>query len=133
MMKLIQEKFITPEQKQLAVLVGQKGGKAVVDDEEAMEALMNAEAAIAPSIGRSARKFGVEDLLREIRCDPIEAIEKNRARFDDILKVQARKLEDCVERVAKQQGDRVISAVTAGQHDRIIDPVRVFVRPRIFA
>lgn len=132
MAKLIHEKFITPEQRQLAILVKQKGGSVAIHSGRTMEELVHEEASISPSIGRTTTKFNFEEVRCEIQCDPIEAIEKNKVHFNNMLNVQTRKIQEGIERIertVKQQEDKVISAVNAGPHDRIVDPVRIFVRP----
>jgi len=59
MMEMFQ-KFVTPEQRQLAFLVEQKGGDAIIDNEQVMKELSDAEALIsAPA--------GMETLLLKIR------------------------------------------------------------------
>ena len=135
--KLIQEKFVTPEQRQLAFLIKQKGGDAVIYDKDAMEELWNQEAVASALVGneklRSTKTFNLEEVLCEIRGDPIKAIEKNEKHFNDILHLQTRQIQECVDRAMELQGDRIISAVNAGQHDRVEDPVRILVRSRSFA
>ena len=132
MTKLFQEKFATPEQRRLTFLVKQKGGDAVIHDEQAMMELWNEEVMTFALVGnerhRSTKNFDLKEILREIQCDPTKAIEKNEESFYGKLRVQMRQIREDVERT----GDRVISVLTGGPHDRIIDPVRIFVRSRSF-
>ena len=133
MMKLFQEKFVTPEQRQLAILVNQKGGDAAIHDGQAMEELWTVETRISASTGnerhRSTERFNLKDIQREIRGDPTRAIEKNGEAFYGRLRVQMRQIQEDIERT----GDRVISVLTGGPHDRIVDPVRIYVILRSFA
>jgi len=132
MTRMFQEKFVTPEQRRLTLLVKQKGGDAAIHDKRAMEELWNEEAMISAPVegerNRSAKKFNLEEIRREIQGDPTEAIEKNEESFNGKFRVQMRQIQEDIERAVKRQGDRVISAVTGGPHERIVDPVRIVVR-----
>ena len=132
MMEMFREKFVTPEQRQLAALVKQKGGDAALRNEQAMKELVVKEALISASTGsemlRFTREFDLMEIQREIQGDPTEAIEKNEESFLGKFRVQIRQIQEDVERAVRQQGDRIISAVTGGPHERIVDPVRIVVR-----
>jgi hypothetical protein len=135
MMEMFQ-KFVTPEQKQLAALVEQKGGDAILDNERVMRELSDAEASISAPAGmerhRPAKEFNLVELQHEIRDDPTEAIEKNAEFFNRKFDIQRRQIQEDLERAVRREGDRIISAVTAGPHERIIDPVRIFVGSQKF-
>jgi len=137
MTRMFQEKFVTPEQRRLTFLVKQKGGDVAIHDRRAMEELWNEEAMISAPVesdrNRSTKKFNLDEIRREIQGDPTEAIEKNKESFDGKFRVQLRQIQEDIERAVKRQGDRVISAVTGGPHDRIVDQVRNLVRSRSVA
>ncbi|KAF9644578.1 hypothetical protein BDM02DRAFT_3074100, partial [Thelephora ganbajun] len=61
-------------------------------------------------------------LQQEINSDPDEAIEKNAEFFDRKFDIQRRQIVEDIARTVNREGDRIISAVTAGPHDRIVDP-----------
>ena len=147
--------FVTPEQKQLAArvkekkklaaLAKQKGGDAVIDDEQSlldaiiddervMKELLDDEASISAPAGMERRKpakeFNLAEIQHEIRDDPTEAIEKNMEFFNRKLDIQRRQIQEDIQRAVRQEGDRIISAVTAGPHERIVDPVRISVGSR---
>jgi hypothetical protein len=126
-------KFVTPEQRQLAVLVEQKGGDAVIDNEQAMRELLDAEASISAPTGmerrKPAKRFDLVEIQHEIQDDPTEAIEKNAEFFNRKFDIQRREIQEDIERAVRREGDRIISAVTAGPHERIVDPVRIFIEP----
>jgi len=132
MMEMFREKFVTPEQRQLAVLVKQKGGDVAIRNEQVMKELVAREASISAPVGgeiyRAAKKFDLVEIQHEIQGDPTEAIEKNEESFYGKFRVQIRQIQEDVERAVRQQGDRIISAVTGGPHERIVDPVRIVVR-----
>ena len=134
MMQMFRDKFVTPEQRQLAILVKQKGGDASIHDEQAMKELVTKETSISTPVGnerrRATKKFDLGETQREIQGDPTEAIEKNETSFNGKLRAQRRLIQEDTERAVRQQGDRIISAVTGGPHERIIDPVRILVRSR---
>ena len=127
MLQLFQE-FVTPEQKKLAVMVEQRGGVAVLENEQAMRELSDAEFIISAPSGSDnrhggARPFDVVELQHEIKSDPNEAIEKNAEFFSRKFEIQRRQIVEDIARVVNREGDRIISVVTAGPHDRIVDPV----------
>ena len=132
MMEMFQ-KFVTPEQRQLAFLVEKKGGDAIIDNEQVMRELSDAEASISAPTGmerhRPTKKFDTSDLAEiqhEIRDDPAVAIEKNSELFNRKFDIQRRQIQEDIERAVSREGDRIISAVTAGPHERVLDPVRIF-------
>jgi hypothetical protein len=128
MMEMFQ-KFVTPEQQQLASLVEQKGGDAVIDNEQVMKELSDAEASISAPAGverhRPAKKFDLAEIQHEIRDDPAVAIEKNAEFFNRKFDIQRRQIQEDIKRAVSREGDRIISAVTAGPHERVLDPVRI--------
>jgi hypothetical protein len=128
------KKFVTPEQKELAVSVEQKGGNAIIDNEKAMKDLSDLEAKICAPAGMERRKpakeFNLVEIQHEIRETPTEAIEKNEESFIRKFNTQIRQIQEDIEHTVRQEGDRIISAVAAGPHQRILDPVRIFVGSR---
>ena len=118
------QKLLTPEQKELADLVEKRGGNAILDDEHAMRELSAAEASLAPASGRHENdRFDLAEIQHEIRDDPTDAIQKNAEFFNRKFDMQRRQIEEDVARAVRREGDRIITAVTAGPHDRIVDPV----------
>ena len=128
MLQLFQE-FVTPEQKKLAAIVERRGGVAVLENEQAIRELADAELAFTAPSGSDDRRGGgrsldVVELQHEIGSDPGEAIDRNAEFFDRKFDIQRRQIEEDIARAVNREGDRIISAVTAGPHDRIVDPVR---------
>ena len=128
MLQLFQE-FVTPEQKKLTAMVEERGGDAVLKNEQVMKELVDAEPALTAPPGLDGRRdgdhsFDIVELQSEIDSDPDEAIEKNAESFSRKFDIQTRQIKEDITRVVKHEGDRIISAVTAGPHDRIVDPVR---------
>ena len=119
------QKLLTPEQKKLADLVEKKGGNAVLDNEDIMMELVAADPSLSPASGRhGGGRFDLIEVQREIRDNPTNAIEKNAEFFNRKFDIQRRQIEEDVARAVRREGDRIISVVTAGPHDRIVDPVR---------
>ena len=129
MMEMFQ-KFVTPEQRKLALLVEQKGGDAIIDNGQVMKELSKAEALISAPAGmerrRPAKEFDLVEIQREIRDDPAVAVEKNAKLFDRKFDNQRRQIQRDIERAVSREGDRIISAVTAGPHERVLDSVHIF-------
>lgn len=127
MLELFQE-FVSPEQKKLAAMVEQMNGVVALDSEQSMEELADAELALVAPLSSDSRRggghpFDFVALQREIRANPDEAIEKNSDVFDRKFDIQRRQIVEDIERTVNREGDRIILAVTAGPHDRIVDPV----------
>jgi len=127
MLELFQE-FVSPEQKKLAAMVEQMNGVAALDSEQSMEELAGAELALVAPLDLDSRRgggrpFDFVALQCEIRANPDEAIEKNCDLFDRKFDIQRRQIVEDIERTVNREGDRIILAVTAGPHDRIVDPV----------
>ena len=126
MLQLFRE-FVTPQQKELAAKVEKMGGDAVLENEQAMKELAGLETALTASPGQSQpgrdRRFNFNELQQEIKSDPEEVIKKNTEFFDRKFDIQRRQIVEDVARTVGREGDRIISAVTSGPHDRIIDPV----------
>lgn len=127
MLQLFQE-FVSPEQKKLAVMVEKMGGDAALDNEQSMRELAGSESALTASSGSDNRhggdrRFDLVKLQDEIRGSPDEAIEQNAEFFGRKFDIQRRQIVEDIERTLNREGDRIISAVTAGPHDRIVDPV----------
>ena len=125
MLQLFRE-FATPQEREISAMVKKFGGNTVIENEQAMEEL----AAFALSGAQSTRKapdgrpFGFYELQQEIKSDPDETIEKNAEFFNRKFDIQRRQIVEDIARTVNREGDRIISAVTAGPHDRIFDPVR---------
>ena len=117
--------LLTPEQKKLANMVEKKGGNAVLDNEGAMRELVAAEVSLSSASGRhSNERFDLAEIQHEITGDPTGAIEKNAESFNRKFDMQRRQIQEDIARAVRREGDRIITAVTAGPHDRIVDPVR---------
>ncbi|KAJ7188394.1 hypothetical protein C8R46DRAFT_19344 [Mycena filopes] len=130
MMKMFQQ-FVAPEQKELMRVVEQKGGlQACQENDKILKELSDLEAKASTSVGggpQSAKAAGktsssLEDLKDDLMVDPEVAMEKNLTVFSRKFEVQKRQIVDELTKVIEREGDRVISAVTAGPHDKIIDP-----------
>ncbi|KAF7341977.1 hypothetical protein MVEN_01784700 [Mycena venus] len=124
MMKMFAQ-FVTPEQKEMARLVEQRGGQAVLDNDKALKELNDWEnklqGAGAAHGGKNAKAPDLDDLKDDLHTDPDAAMEQNMVVFNRKFEVQTRQIIDEMSRVVERQGDRIISAVTAGPHDKIKD------------
>jgi hypothetical protein len=64
-------------------------------------------------------------LKKELHEDVDKSFEKNMGIFQRKLNVQRQQLAAAISDVVVRQGDRVITAVSSGPHDRIVDVVRL--------
>ena len=127
MLELFHE-YAPPHERELAAMAKKLGGDAVLDNEQAMEelaayALAGAHPGPESRQAPQGRPFGFVELQQEIKGDPEEAIEKNAEFFNRKFDIQRRQIVEDISRAVNREGDRIISAVTAGPHDRIFDPV----------
>lgn len=72
-----------------------------------------------PALGKKVSEL--EDLKEEL-IDPEIAIAKNLEVFSRKYEEQARQITEELTKVITRDGDRVIASITAGPHDRIVDP-----------
>lgn len=119
--------LVPPEQKELAVMVETMGGNAALENEQSMKELATAERAFPSYSGPGNRHggdrpFDFVELQLEIKAKPDEAIEKNADFFSRMFDIQKRQIIE-IERTINREGDRIISTLTAGPHDRIVDQV----------
>ncbi|KAJ7849789.1 hypothetical protein B0H14DRAFT_3866764 [Mycena olivaceomarginata] len=126
MMRMFQQ-FTSPEQKDIMKVVESKGGlKACQENDKILKELNDMETAGNPSsgagLGGGKSSSSLADLKEDLHLDPGAATEKNMAVFVRKFEVQKRQIIDELSRVVQREGDRVISAVTAGPHDKIVDP-----------
>ncbi|KAJ6593779.1 hypothetical protein B0H19DRAFT_34811 [Mycena capillaripes] len=128
MMKMFQQ-FVAPEQKEMMRIVEQKGGlQACQENDKILKELSDLEAKSSSSLGGAANSAksaqntsALEDLKDDLMVDPEAAMEKNLTVFSRKFEVQKRQIVDELTKVVEREGDRVISAITAGPHDKIID------------
>ncbi|TFK85020.1 hypothetical protein K466DRAFT_647032 [Polyporus arcularius HHB13444] len=121
---------VSPEQKEITARVRDKGGEAAVLEndrllKELLDLYRGADGAVETSGMRGRRDVAVvsiEDLRLEIREDVELAVEKNAETFSRKFEMQRKLIVDELSRVVHREGDRIIDAITAGPHDRIIDP-----------
>jgi len=141
-LKLFRE-LVPPEQKKLEARVERMGGRdTVLKDEKLMKELASEDPGTRMPTRKNApatrsgsgsdnrhgtdRPFNFIELKREIESTPDAAIEKNLEYFNGKFDHQEKRFKEAMERMERmftREGDRVISAVTAGPHDRISDPV----------
>ena len=116
--------FVTPQQKELEEKVEKLGKDAVLENEQAMKELAESIATTRPGHRNDGSgSFDFAKLQLEIKGDPDEAIQKNAEFFNAKFYIQSREILEGVAREIGQAGDRIITAVTAGPHDRIVDEV----------
>ena len=126
MLQLFQE-FVTPQQKKLAAMADAMGRDVALENEQAMKELAGAESSLDAQSGQESQQdpqpFNFTELRQEIDTDPDEAIKMNAEFFNHKFDIQRRQIKEDIDRALKREGDRIISLVTAGPHDRIADPV----------
>ncbi|KAJ7461994.1 hypothetical protein FB451DRAFT_1267439 [Mycena latifolia] len=125
MMMRMFHQFTSPEQKDMMKVVESKGGlKACEENDKILKELNEMEHANNPTsaAGMGGKPSNLADLKEDLHLDPDAAMEKNMAVFSRKFEVQKKQIVDELSRVIQREGDRVISMVTAGPHDKILDP-----------
>ncbi|CAK5278366.1 unnamed protein product [Mycena citricolor] len=124
MMLQLFKSLMTPEQEEMARMIDRSGGHdSVVRSDRALQELSVLEEKITSSEPTHVRRvYGLDDLKDELESDPQLAIDANKAAFSRKLDVQTRQIIDDLSKVIEREGDRVISAINTGPHDRIMDP-----------
>ncbi|KAJ6499432.1 hypothetical protein C8R45DRAFT_115543 [Mycena sanguinolenta] len=121
--------FVAPEHKEMMRMVEQKGGpQACQDNDKILKELSDLEAkstsaGTATRSSKSAPKTSaLEELKDDLMVDPESAMDANLTVFSRKFEMQKQQIVDELTKVVEREGDRVISAVTAGPHDKIVDP-----------
>ncbi|KAF8531822.1 hypothetical protein JB92DRAFT_3104483 [Gautieria morchelliformis] len=71
---------------------------------------------------RELKGVANRDLREDLRADPEEAIQKNMVVFARKIEVQQSRIVEETKATVRREGDRVVEAIGARPHDRIIDP-----------
>ncbi|KAJ7291115.1 hypothetical protein C8J57DRAFT_1458070 [Mycena rebaudengoi] len=128
MMKMFAQ-FVSPEQKEMAKMVEQRGGAACLDNDKALNELNDFENKSGYSLGspmhepRGAKASELEELKEDLHTDPDVAVEANMTVFNRKFEVQKRQIIDELTRAVDRAGDRVIDTLlNAGPHNAILDP-----------
>ena len=120
---------MSPEYKEMATRINDRGGiQAVMDNERLLKELVEARGASDGAVEvRGAHRrdvaFDMDELRSELKEDVEMAMEKNSHTFSRKFEMQRKQIVDELTKAIHREGDRIIDAVTAGPHDRIIDPV----------
>ncbi len=122
---------MSPEFKEMVTRINDRGGiQAVMVNErllkELVEARGSSEGAVEVRGAHGHRRdvaFDMEELRTELKEDVEMAMEKNSHTFSRKFEMQRKQIVDELTKAIHREGDRIIDAVTAGPHDRIIDPV----------
>lgn len=128
LMLLMFQKFVTPEQEKMMAFIKSKGMDPSYKDDAVLKELVDYESKISSSKSPSTKREEVNasKVRQEIEEDPDVSIKNNAELFDRKFEIQRRQIEADIARTMHREGDRIITAVTGGPGDRIIDPVRFF-------
>ncbi|KAJ3573153.1 hypothetical protein NP233_g2617 [Leucocoprinus birnbaumii] len=118
-------KLDTPREREVMDFIQESGGpQAVVERNDLVQALVKKSGESLSHVSNKARTAGKseidaarETLEKEFTEDLDAVLKKNFTHFDHKLKIQERNIIDVVER----QGQFILSALSAGAHEKIID------------
>ena len=106
------------------------GARAVIQDKKALRELSESKFASGASglqdrsltsRARADEQFG--ELQQELAIDPAIAVRDNMAQFVRKFEMQRVALEESLKSAMRAESERVIDALRAGPHNRILDPV----------
>jgi hypothetical protein len=126
------DKLMSTEEKDMAKLVHRKGGaKTCLDDDKRLQELINelkpgSSVPVGSQVVRkSAAKTSsdLEDLKDDLHLEPKAAMEMNMEIFLAKFDLQTDRIKRDMQLLLTREGDRIIVAVTAGPHNKIVDPV----------
>jgi len=123
-------KLDTPREKDVLKFIADHGGaKSCINNDELLEELViKSGESLSRFSGRESgrRSNDLPDikkkLVKELQEDIDEAFNRNLVLFERKLDVQSKQLADTV----RQESDLIISTLMSGAHDRITDPVCLF-------
>jgi ribosomal protein S17E len=124
-MEALFRKLDTPRERDVQKFIDEKGGaKACVDNEATLQELVSKSgeslASLDPTNSGNGDLTSARKLLnKELAEDVDEAFKKNMKLFDRKLEMQSRQLTDAI----SSTGEYIISVLSGGAHDKILDPV----------
>ena len=135
LLELFKKSFVPLEEKEMEKLIQRKGGaKACQEDDKILQELSEFKSGSSVSLGlQEGRRAGakissdLDDIKEDLRLEPAAAVEKNMEIFSRKFELQKKQIAEEMRSIAREERDRVISAVTAGPHDKIIDTASVSV------
>ncbi|KAH7885442.1 hypothetical protein F5I97DRAFT_1830577 [Phlebopus sp. FC_14] len=135
---LLFKKLETPAAKEVAKFVEMKGGQAACSENDDLlqsviiagrNAQVNGKDLPSSAFGAASKSKGSTvdpHILAVVRKELAEDIDKalvdNMELFDRKLRVQQKQLVEQLDHVVHREGDRIITAVISGSHDRLLDP-----------
>ena len=127
LMGLIFENLSTREEREISEFVSSKGGRdEVLKDDALLGDLLRQQPEQATMKSRRSRESDDKSILDEVRKEAAKDLEKvleeNRRTFEQKFDAQRLQIEEVRDTVVKE-GDRIITAITSGPHDRIVNKV----------
>lgn len=120
------KKLDTPREKDVLKFLEENGGaKAVIEKDDLLTKLVAKGGETLSSVAGSGRESRNElsdarKVLSKELDESVDAVfKKNLAIFERKLEMQANQLKSAI----RAEGDHIIHALSAGAHDRILDPV----------
>lgn len=123
------QRLVSPEQQEVTAFINDRGGRACLKNEDTVQELMEFEDKFSeqddPDHYQSSRSpEEIQELLQEVEEKPEAAIKKNSGLFGRKFEIQKKQVQEEVSKAVQREGDRIIKALNAGPHEKILDPVR---------
>lgn len=130
-MLLLFSRLDTPREKEVQRFIDDKGGpKTCIENDQLLEELIikSGEGYSGVTGSDTSRTDGLQAakkvLSRELAENLDDALKKNLRLFERKLEIQNKQLKDQLQDAMHTEGQYIITAILAGAHERIIDPVR---------
>lgn len=125
------QKLVSPDQQEVATFIQSRGGRACLENEDTVQKLMDYEDKFSAQdeldhsqhVQNLRGPEDIKELRREVDEKPEAAIKKNSSLFSRKFEIQKKQVQEAVSEAVQREGDRIISALNAGPHERLLDPV----------
>ncbi|KAG9021033.1 hypothetical protein FS842_006848 [Serendipita sp. 407] len=115
----------SPREKEIWKLVKQKGGpKACLEDDNILKELATSRSSQLQNSQGVVDNVKLGEVKQSLKEDVDKSLTANFTVFEKKLELQRAQLVSAMDRIVQRESDRVLSAITSGPHDRVVDKVR---------
>ncbi|KAG8857178.1 hypothetical protein FRC20_000315 [Serendipita sp. 405] len=112
----------SPREKELWKLVKQKGGpKACLEDDNILKELATSRSSQLQNSQGVVDNVKLGEVKQSLKEDVDKSLTANFTVFEKKLELQRAQLVSAMDRIVQRESDRVLSAITSGPHDRVVD------------
>ncbi|KAG8821313.1 hypothetical protein FRC18_011380 [Serendipita sp. 400] len=112
----------SPREKEIWKLVKQKGGpKACLEDDNILKELATSRSSQLQNSQGVVDNVKLGEVKQSLKEDVDKSLTANFTVFEKKLELQRAQLVSAMDRIVQRESDRVLSAITSGPHDRVVD------------